>query len=171
MGLFKQKTKETGLELPESVRAHLEDFGQILSYEPLEEESWVIASEFALVVANSQGVVCAGLWADTQYCGWEADSRRLSIVWVDPERSPFQAVTVSENPVALMRLITREVERPIVLRRQAKVSPGTTVVAIARRRLDDSIFTSAVVRGQNNADATQVALTLEQEIREELGIA
>lgn len=165
-----KKSVETRVELPDGVAQQVNDLGRVLKFEPCEDGCWVVACEFALAVASSSELVVAGLWHEVQFCSWSAETRQLMVVWVEPGRPEFRTVTVSENPREFMKLVTREVERTIVLRRQLRVADDSVVVGMARRRVDGQIFTTVVSRGKVTARTQEAAKVLERQLQAELGL-
>lgn len=172
MGWFgsRKKSVDAQVELPVEVAQQVSELGRVLKFEPCEDGFWVVACEFALAATSTSELVVAGLWHEVQFCSWNAQSRQLVVVWVEPERPEFRAVTVSENPREFMKLVTREVERTIVLRRQMRVADDSVVVGLARRRLDGQIFTTVVSRGKVTALTQEAAKVLERQLQAELDL-
>lgn len=157
-------------KLPEKVVTSIpqEQFGG--PHEELEDGRYVIVGRDIVMVADSGGVVDSGFWHEVQYCSWDAQTRRFSLVWSQPERPKVEGRTLSDDPEKLMRRITLCVDSTIVATRRFVTSTGVSVAATVRRRVDGELFSSVFAGGAISEVDLKKAFDLEQALREELGV-
>lgn len=135
-----------------------------------ESGQYLVAGVHALFVINDAGVVDAGMWYEVQYARWDAQTRQIVVVWVDPERPLLVLVTAEENPASFMKILTGHVNNAIVISRQATGKGGAVVTATVRRRIDGKLFSSVIVQGNLLDEDRDLAGQLEADVRSEVGL-
>lgn len=138
--------------------------------EPLEDGSYVVAGRRALIHLDQEGVIDSGLWHEVQFARWNADQKKLSIVWSQPDRAGISGVTVTEDAARLMEAITVRTERTILATRSFITSSGGRVSATVRRRPDGGLFSVLVADGDVTPADIEKGEELERTLRAELGM-
>ncbi|QPK81762.1 hypothetical protein G7Y41_02710 [Schaalia sp. ZJ405] len=144
--------------------------------EHLDEGGWIVAGKYAMIVlaeeleGQAAGVVDSGMWYEIQQVRWEAATRRLTCVWVDPGRAPIEVTTDSEDPAEFMRDVTEKVNRTLITHRTEAMPNGTRVTAWVRRREDDQLFSVLTADGPLDEESQSLASRLEREVRESVGL-
>lgn len=156
--------------IPDKMAAGLPGYDQDAPFVLTESGEALVAGRYALIVGDRSGITDSGLWHEIQYASWEAQTRTLTVVWVDPERSIHRFVTVDDNPQQFMRIVTSRVNDTIVTTRQAPSASGATVTASIRRRIDGELFSTVIIQGKQGPDTTECAQRLEGAIRKEVGL-
>jgi hypothetical protein len=138
--------------------------------EELSDGSWAVAGRDALVVVGPGGVTDSAMWYQVQYARWDAATRELTIVWVDPARPPLTATTVSEDPSGFMAEVSANVTHALVIQKTAVTGSGTRITASVRRREDGRLFSALVADGPLDEAGQSAADALEREVREGVGL-
>jgi len=135
-----------------------------------EEGERVVAGRHGLFFLKGDEVVDAGMWYEVQYAKWEHATRRLVVVWVEPNREPVIRITKETEPKKFLRRLTSSVDKTIVSSKSKTLPSGTIVSATARRRADGEVFTTTVIQGDINQSSEAVADKLEDALRQELNL-
>lgn len=156
--------------LPQELASLLPSAQARASAEELEGDRWIVAGDDALVVVGPQGVSDTAMWYQVQYVRWQADTRRLLVVWVDPQRTPLVARTASDDLADFMADVTVRVTHALVVQKTVTTDSGTRITAAVRRREDGALFSTLVADGPLDAAGRERADALEREVRDGVGL-
>ena len=135
-----------------------------------EQGDRIVAGRHGLFFLENDQIVDAGMWYEVQYAKWDHVTRKLLIVWVEPDREPIFRVTTETEPKKFLRRLTSSVDKTIVASKSKSLSSGTKVSATARRRADGEVFTTVVIQGKTTPQAQTIADHLETELRQDLNL-
>lgn len=130
----------------------------------------LIAGRHAIFVERDGKIVDAGMWYEVQYAHWNHETRKLVVVWVEPDRPGITRITADKEPKKFLKRMTYSVDRTIIGSRSVTLPSGTTLTATARRRADGEIFTTVLARGEVLPRDENVADALEQQLLKELNV-
>lgn len=136
-----------------------------------EERAVLVAGTHALFLIDETGLREGGMWYQVQYARWDANTRKLVVVWVDPDRPLLTLTTTADNPARFMKILTSRVDKAIVVSRQVTVPSGARLTATIRRRIDGELFSSVTVQGELASRETEILRGLEAEVRREVGLS
>ena len=165
--------------LPESIAALLPGDHRRMPAVRLDDGRWVVAGEYAIIVAAEAGarsdgspaeVIDSGMWYEVATVAWNGESRRLTCTWVDPARTPLTGVTDSQDPADFMRVVTERVNRTMVTTKQLTTASGTTLTCWIRRREDDALISVLVADGPLDDAGEAAAARFEAQVREGVGL-
>ena len=95
--------------LPASALDLLPDSDRNPVAEQVGDDLWVVAGTHALILTSATAIIDSAMWYEAATAQWEAETRQLSVTWVDPQRPDWTLTTVSEDPHVLMRTISDRV--------------------------------------------------------------
>lgn len=139
-------------------------------YTHLEDGRVVVLGPRVLMVLKDHQIINSGFWHEIQYASWDAETRQLTIVWVQPDRPPMMATTKSDNPQKFMKALTFRVNDTIVTSQTFTTSGGANVAVTIRRRTDGHLFSSIVTSDAISEADEKRALELERALRAELNM-
>lgn len=129
-----------------------------------------MAGRHGLFFVKNEEVVDAGMWYQVQFARWEHETKKLIVVWVEPDREPVIRTTIDSEPTKFLRRLTFSVDKTIVASKSLTVPSGATISATARRRADGEVFTTVLVKGELAVGEESVANTLEAQLLRELNV-
>ena len=138
--------------------------------EELADGRWIVAGRHAVIVVGERGVEDSGMWHEIQFAAWDADSRVLRVVWVDPARTEIAVKTQAKDPGALMVEVSEKVNHALVVQRVVEASNGTRLTASIRRREDGELFSTLVADGPLDAEGKRQGDLLEAMVRDGVGL-
>ena len=140
--------------------------------EQLDEDLWVVAGKHALILIDSKqcSVVDSGLWHEVQFARWQADTRKLTVVWAEPDHPGFSGITQTEDAGRFMEAVTVRTERTILATRSIYTPSGTRISATVRRRPDGELFSVLVADGPLSDKEVARGEEIEATLRSELGM-
>lgn len=156
--------------LPASALGLLPDIDRNPVAEQVGDDLWVVAGTHALILTSATAVIDSAMWYEAATAQWEAETRQLSVTWVDPQRPDWMLTTVSEDPHVLMRTISDHVNHSIVIHKALKVSNGTQVAAWIRRAEDGKLFSVLIALGPLDEASQKEADAFERDLRESVGL-
>lgn len=134
-------------------------------------EVYVLADRGLLRVDEAGQVVQLCDWFEVQQAIWVGESRRLAVRWVDPQRQTLIIFLAEHEQTEFMRVFDELVAATIVSTVRRKADNGTAIVVSVRRRLDGELFSAVVVDGSLTAQGQQLAVDLERNLRDSVGLA
>ena len=160
----------TAVTVPSALSSHLPEYDTRAPATLLEDGRYLVAGKYALFLVEQQGIVDSGMWYQVQYASWNADNKKLRILWTDPEAPPLTLTTVDDDPKKFMRTLTSRVDNTIVASRHRQLPSGTTVTVTVRRRADGQLFSSVLADGDVQVADEPYLDALENEVRGEVGL-
>ncbi|MDO4258671.1 MAG: hypothetical protein Q4C87_04040 [Actinomycetaceae bacterium] len=154
--------------LPPELLHHLPHSDRSAPCEKLSDGTWAVAGTHALFLFDAEGPIGGALWFEVQNARWEADSRKLLVMWTDPGAKPLVVVTESENPRTFMARVKARLEATMVAYK-TRMAGDTQIVAQIRRG-PEGLFSHVSADGPLDEKGLAAAETLEKEIRESVGL-
>lgn len=131
---------------------------------------WVAATAHALHLFDADGEHEVAMWYEVLSARWNAQSRVLTVRWVDPARGEWVLASEEEDPRVFMGEVTERVNRALVLHKELRLPGGTTVSAQVRRRSDDALFSVLVADGPIRPGEEAKVDAFEHSVRESVGL-
>lgn len=166
----KSGSNETGEPLAEPFKDFVPADDLKQPWEPVDGDRVVLAGRHALMLVGADGIQDSGLWYEVQFARWAVDTKRLTVVWIQPEREPMVVTTESDNPKRLMQAVSARVSKTIVATRSFFTATGVRVSASVRRRVDGELFSTLIADGPMTEDDRIKADEIERTLREDLGV-
>ncbi|MCD4557999.1 hypothetical protein [Schaalia sp. lx-100] len=156
--------------IPSSFHAALSSAERKYPSIELSDGHWLIAGTHELLYLATDAIIDRCAWHEIQSAQWTASSRSLSILWTDPQREPFHAITRNDNVTEFMTMMRERIEYTIIMMRHVISENGTRIVAQIRRAPTGELFSVLSAFGTLNDEGQKLARRLEYEVRESVGL-
>ncbi len=153
--------------LDRATARRLKDLGVAVSA-PLVEDRWLGVAMDELVVLGAEGVEHRHFWSETESASWDADTRTLTVRWIDGSEPLRLRTTIDEVFDALTAVRERITSSQV----HVEILPTTAgdVRALIRRGPGGTLFSQLIARGPLTDDERRLADGLERQARSAVGM-